>query len=95
LAFLVRLETEASDPEAFYFEFQIYINDNALAGFQGTARKAGTHGVVGLPLIANLLELPFFIGAGKLSLGLKVKDSQNGSEFFAAPFRPLALVVRT
>jgi hypothetical protein len=93
LAFMIRLETESSDPAAFSFEFKIFLNGNDLAGFEGTAGKAGASGLVGMPLVANLLQLPFFTGAGKLSFHLRVKD-QGEKELLSESLRPLTVVVQ-
>jgi hypothetical protein len=92
LAFMIRLETETPALNAISFEFKIFANDSDLAGFQGAAAP-GIDGIVTLPLVANLLQLPFSNGTGQLRFRLQVTENPGGNELLSQSFRPLVVTV--
>jgi hypothetical protein len=94
LAFFLRLEFGPTDPDSFSFQFKIFSQDKEVAGFEGSAAKQpGSGGLVVLPLVANLLQMPVVLGTNEVRFRLTVKDAATTKEAFSDFLRPITFVV--
>lgn len=91
LAFFLRLEIMASDPDSFKFEFAIFLDETHISGFEGMAGKGPGEGdgLIVLPLVANIIQVP---GPGELRFDLRTRDS-SGKELLYESLRPIKVLV--
>jgi hypothetical protein len=93
LAFLVRLEVGPDDPDTLHFEFRISSQEKDVARFDGaTGKPRQFKGLLALPLIANVIQVPVTSGANELRFRFTVRDT-GGKEIFSDTLRSTTLFV--
>src|SRR5436305_15154408 len=93
LAFLVRLEVGPDDPDTLHFEFKISSQERDFARFDGaTGKPRQFKGLLALPLIASVLQVPVTSGANELRFRFALRDSGR-KEIFSDTVRSITLFV--
>jgi hypothetical protein len=93
LAFLVRLDVGPDDPDTLHFEFRISSQEKDFARFEGaTGKPRQFKGLLALPLIANVIQVPVSTGANELRFRFSVRDT-GGKEIFSDTLRSITLYV--
>jgi len=93
LAFLLRLDVGPTDPDTLHFEFKIFSGEKDFARFEGaTAKPNQFKGLLALPLIANVLQVPVVSGANELGFRFNVRET-SGKEIFSDKLRSIMLFV--
>ncbi len=91
LAFLVRLEWENGDPEAFQFEFKVRQKGADLATFAGAGVHSHDSAIITLPLVAPFLP----IAAGDdLNFHLAMR-AEKGKALLSEILRPLRVIINS
>ena len=93
LAFLLRLDVGPDDPETLHFEFTISSREKDFARFDGaTGKPRQFKGLLALPLVANVVQVPVSAGANEVRFRFNVRDT-GGKEIFSDTLRSITLFV--
>jgi hypothetical protein len=93
LAFLLRMDVGPADPDTLHFEFKISSQEKVFARFEGaTGKPHQFKGLLALPLIASVLQIPVTSAANELRFRFNVRDS-GGKEIFSDTLRSTTLYV--
>ena len=66
------------DPDTLHFEFKISSQERDFARFEGaTAKPNQFKGLLALPLIANVIQVPVSSGANELRFRFNVRDGSG------------------